>query len=225
MYPPGMPGPAQPVSDPGKSRTKAVWALVLAILPLCGISWIAAVVLAILVLIGPRDGQSRGRGMAWAAIAIVVLWIVAVVVAIVVGVLSIPADRDEDGNVTSRGEIFTTSLRTGDCIDEDLFAEDATDTAVTVTVVPCGEPHPAQVYASVDLDPGTYPGENAIFDEADTLCYDEFEAWVGTSYETSELEVFYYYPTAETWEQDDRAISCVVIAPEDVTASLQGSGR
>jgi len=225
MYPPGMPGPAQPVSDPGKSRAKAIWALVLAILPLCGISWIVAVVLAVLVLVGPRDGQPRGRGMAWAAIVVVVLWIVAVVIGIVVGLLSIPADRDEDGNVTSGGEVFTTDLRTGDCLDEDLFAEDATDTALTVTVVPCGEPHAAQVYENTDLDAGSYPGESAIFDEAESRCYDAFEPWVGTSYETSELEVFYYYPTSESWEQDDRTITCVVISPDDVTESLEGSAR
>lgn len=218
-YPPGLPQR----DDSASSRTKAVWALVLAILPLC-LTWIAAAVLAIIVLAGPSDGRRRGRGMAWWSLGIVATWLVASVVLAIVLVASVPADRDEDGNVTSAGEVFPEDLRTGDCID-DRFEGDAETADLTVTVVPCDEPHPSELYHTEQLDDGPYPGESEIFARAEESCDEAFEPWVGVPYVESELEGFYYYPTEESWDYGDRAISCIVIAPGDVTGTLEGSGR
>lgn len=224
-YPPYAPGPPQPGEDAAASRTKAVWALVLAILPLCGISWIVALVLAILVLSGPSDGQRRGRGMAWASIVIVVVWglvsVVAVIVAIAYGIDSVTIDRDEDGNVTSRGEAWPEELRAGDCLDEDVTSPRRGDDFETV--VPCDEPHSTQIYLEIELDSDDYPSREQIA-ATGARCATEFEAWVGAPPETSELTVSYLYPSEDNWAYET-TLKCVVVAPQDVTESLEGSGR
>ncbi|MEG9225816.1 DUF4190 domain-containing protein [Aeromicrobium sp. Sec7.5] len=222
-YPPIPSGMPPHGDDADSSRTKAVWALVLAILPLCGISWIVSVVLAILVLAGPNDGRRRGRGMAWASIVIVVVWIIASVVAAVLVIALAPADRDDDGEVTSEGEVFAEDLQVGDCFSEDLGSGE--DEVYTVSATPCDEPHNAEVFHEFDLDDGDYPAESDIWDLADEGCYAAFEPWVGQSYEDSDLDFSYYYPTIQSWKYDDRAISCVVLARDDVTGTLEGSGR
>ncbi|GAA1731504.1 DUF4190 domain-containing protein [Aeromicrobium alkaliterrae] len=223
-FPPGPQGLPPDPSSAARSRTQAVWALVLAIVPLC-ISQIVAVVLAIIVLVGPSDGQRRGKGMASASLVVVALWTVGVVVALVVGLASIPADRDDDGTVTSGGEVPAEDLRLGDCLDEDFFDTDADDQVYTVTVRPCDEPHTGEVYHEVTLDDGSYPGDRDVAMQADEACYQEFSAWVGTSYEDSELEYFNYLPTQESWDTGDRLITCVVISMDDVTGTLEGSSR
>ena len=221
-YPPGMPPRG---GDADSSRTKAVWALVLAILPLCGISWIVALVLAILVLSGPRDGQRRGRGMAWASIVIVVVWgiatVIAMVVAIAYGIDSLTIDRDEDGNVVSGGEAWPEELRAGDCLDEDVSSPRRGDEFETV--VPCDEPHSTQVYLEIELDSYDYPSREEIA-ETGARCATEFEAWVGVPPEASELGVSYLYPSEDNWDYET-TLKCVVVAPQDVTESLEGSGR
>ncbi len=221
-YPPGLPPHG---GTPETSRTKAVWALVLAILPLC-LTWIAAAVLAIMVLAGPRDGQKRGRGMAWAALVVVGLWVIGSIVAAVAIIASIPADRDDDGTVTSGGEVFAEDLRVGDCIDEgvdELFGED--ETVFTLTVRPCDESHNAEVYHEVQLDTGSFPGDSSVMDSAEDACFGQFEPWVGQSYDLSELDYTYFYPTEETWAAGDRLISCIVVSLDEVTGTLEGSGR
>lgn len=220
---PGYPPPPRPGgATPEASRTKAIWALVLAILPLC-LTWIAAAVLAIIVLVGPRDGQRRGRGMAWASLVIVALWLVGSVIALVVVVASIPADRDDDGEVTSGGEVFAEDLQLGDCLAEafDEYDEDV----YTVTVVPCDEPHNGEVFHETQLDDATFPGEDEVFARADDVCFEAFEPWVGTSYDDSFLDFTYYAPSEDSWDYGDRLITCVVISPDDVDESLEGSER
>jgi len=232
-YPPGYPptyppgGPYQrPTPDPSSSRSKAIWALVLAILPLCGVSWIVSLVLAIMVLSGPRDGQPRGRGMAWASIVIVVLWVIAAIVGVIVAigfaVSNYSVERDADGQVTSRGDLFPEELRVGDCLDEDVPTPDETDW--TETVVPCDDPHSGQIYLLVELDGSQYPSLATIRETADARCADGFESWVGVPVESSELTVSYLYPDEDNWGYD-REIKCIAVPPTEATGTLEGSGR
>ncbi|GAA1731512.1 DUF4190 domain-containing protein [Aeromicrobium alkaliterrae] len=220
-YPPGMPGLPPDPQAAARSRTQAVWALVLAIVPLC-LSQIVAVVLAIIVLAGRRDGQRRGKGMAAAALVIVVLWIVAAVVAIVVAAVTITPERDNQGVVISGGEELPEDVRVGDCVDEDVTYPSAK--GFFVTVVPCDEPHPGEVFAEIEIEYLDYPGPTRVREIGDAGCAERFEAFVGVPLEASELDVSYFYPTEDNWEYDGM-IRCIVVPPEDVTGTLEGSGR
>lgn len=220
--PPYPPGPPQPGEDAAASRTKAVWALVLAILPLC-LTWIAAAVLAIMVLVGPHDGQRRGRGMAWASLVIVTLWTIGSVVLAVVLIASVPADRDDNGDITSGGEVSVEDLVVGDCLAEEFSGHE--ENVYTVSARPCDEPHNGEVFHDLELTEPEFPGDAEMSEIADSTCYQAFEPFVGLTYEDSELDFYYYVPTAQTWKYGDRLVTCVLISPEDVSETLQGSER
>ncbi|MCB7136993.1 septum formation family protein [Cellulosimicrobium marinum] len=136
--------------------------------------------------------------------------------------------RDEAGAITEADDAADVfSIAVGDCTDD---AEDASSTEAeeisTVAVVPCGEPHDNEVYASVLLDDGDYPGLEVVEAEADERCLGEFEGFVGAAYEESAYDYWPMYPTAESWATGDREILCLVYHGEleKVTGTLKAIG-
>ncbi|GLU47946.1 septum formation family protein [Nocardiopsis ansamitocini] len=119
------------------------------------------------------------------------------------------------------GDVFELSV--GDCIPEETGEGEVS----SVETVECSEPHSSEVYASFMVPDGDYPGEDAILEQADTDCREEFETFVGTNYDESELDLTYLYPVEQSWDQlDDREILCFVVDPAgDTTGTLKGSNR
>lgn len=113
-------------------------------------------------------------------------------------------------------------LGVGDCLrSADLRAEPSVDVAID-----CSEPHDAQIFAATELPDGDYPGVEAVRAAADDFCLPLFEDFVGTPYLESVLDVYPLLPSEDGWiAAGDREILCVLVAPEDVTGSLQGAGR
>ena len=151
------------------------------------------------------------------------------------------ADGSSDGDdevqqldpTTIPGEIVDKyALAVDDCFDqlEDLRA----GRPVTITTrLSCDEPHHYQVYARLTYPaphPSTYPGEDFMTDYALRECYLAFPAWVGTTYELSELEIGVIVPTLENFENSQaryRGIHCWVehVDGEALVGSMRGSGR
>ena len=137
--------------------------------------------------------------------------------------LPVPApqpERDETTQeIVEEGQADVFALRVGDCmntVEEDLVTE--------VPVVPCSEPHDDEVYFDFQLDDGEYPGDDAVLEQADASCLEQFEPFVGLAYETSTLDFYAYRPSEESWAQGDRVVSCVVWDPAGrVTGSLAGA--
>lgn len=78
----------------------------------------------------------------------------------------------------------------------------------------CAEPHDAEVFALIDHpDQAGYPGEQAITEWAEPLCYARFETYTGVAYEESPLDFGYLYPTAEGWVAGDRQVICYLFDP------------
>ena len=117
----------------------------------------------------------------------------------------------------SQADVF--ALRVGDCmntVEEEVVSE--------VPVVPCGEPHDEEIYFDFTLDEGEFPGDDAVLEASESGCYAEFEPFVGLAYESSTLDFYAYRPTAESWAQGDRVVSCVIWDPAGaVTGTLAGA--
>lgn len=140
------------------------------------------------------------------------------------GIAPKPAEtRDESGTIVEGGQTDVFAIAVGDCLDDQ-----SGDVVQEVPTVPCSEPHAYEVYAEIVVtDADEYPGTEAIETEADAGCYDAFGPFVGFAYEDSELDFNYYYPTAESWAEGDRIVSCLIleVSGADVTGSLAGAGR
>lgn len=87
----------------------------------------------------------------------------------------------------------------------------------------CDRPHSAEVFLVVDHpDQLRYPGERAIAEWAEPVCYARFETYTGVAYEQSPLDFGYLYPTPEGWVAGDREVVCYIFDPSgDLTAPIR----
>ncbi len=131
--------------------------------------------------------------------------------------------RDETGEVVEGGQGDAFTLSVGDCLSEAASEGEVT----AVPIVPCSEPHDAEIYHDFQLEGTEYPGDEEITRLADEGCIGAFEDFVGLPYDASTLEVTYYTPTENSWnEVDDRLVSCLIVDPAgQTTDSLEGAER
>lgn len=145
---------------------------------------------------------------------------------VVLGVLAIAcsgAERDDRGEIVGAGDVSAFEMRLGDCFDN---PEDPTAPVSSLAAVPCEDPHDNQVFALIDFPEGgdAFPGAQAIRDFATDACLEQFEPFVGRSYEESRFDISALYPSAESWDQGDREVICVLLdtAGEPWTGTAEG---
>lgn len=125
-------------------------------------------------------------------------------------------------------------LETEECFNTyDLFIERLDETRRITTVVDCRRPHEGEIYATHQHPAGPnepYPGSAAIQDWANVACLDAFEAFVGTPYVLSALEIGTFRPSKAEWEGEGRdagplrTINCYVYAPgAQLSGPMSGS--
>ena len=203
----GPPPPPAPSGREGRDGL-AITSLVLGIIPV--FAGILGIVFGIIALVRIRRSGRRGRGLAIAGIVLGSLWFLGVASAVALGVVN-AADRADDGAVVARGSVAATELRTGDC--PSALPDSA---ARTLSVVPCTEPHVAEVFASFPISSGAYPGEAEAKRFSGGGCTERLAGYVGPGRE-DEFDVVFLYPTDQSWRLGDRAVSCLVTAPDGAT--------
>jgi len=134
----------------------------------------------------------------------------AVALAVLAGCGSTNAEpeRDSTGQVLAPTTVDAIDIHLADC-----FNNPGAESVEEVMVVPCAEPHDFEVFHSFELEDGHYPGDDAVQEEWFKGCLAEFEAFVGTAFDESALDVSAIYPTEQTWnELEDREVLCSVTA-------------
>lgn len=210
--------PAQP------SRAKAIWALVLSILPV-PLAWIAAVVLAILVLVGAREGKERGRGLAITALVVVGLWVLGTVALVAAVTLassgSTTAARPPTSTGSSAGDVNLNDLRVGDCTG----VIPNQDQVLTVPVQKCAAPHHGEVFGVFDLAVATDAKQAEIDRLSEGGCTRRFKDYVGIGYDLSAFDFDYFSPN-EGGLADDRSVLCILSdSHRPITGSVKGTQR
>ncbi|MCB0968411.1 MAG: septum formation family protein [Ilumatobacter sp.] len=114
-----------------------------------------------------------------------------------------------------------------------LVLDDSVEAEITeLPDVACTEPHSHEIYAVIDSAADTYPGFDALEDEAQVACLEAFEAYVGISAFDSNLFYSWMVPTLASWEdtsigeRGDREILCVVGTKdgEPLTQTVKDTG-
>lgn len=121
------------------------------------------------------------------------------------------AFRGGDDAEDLSGDVSVHAMEVGMCWNDPSSAGLGATEVLEVDAVPCSEPHDNEVYALVDYPASggaPFPGEAAIETAAFDLCRSAFEPFTGTAYEQSILDIFYIYPTLDTWLEGDREIVC-----------------
>ena len=115
----------------------------------------------------------------------------------------------------------STNLKVGQCIQ----VPDGS-TVYDVELRDCSKEHTGEVYYILTLTQDTLPSRAEIEKLTSDTCDDNFEAYVGSATNETELDVTAMFPTKNSWDKGDRDIVCIVIPAEGktLTQSVKGSG-
>ncbi len=119
--------------------------------------------------------------------------------------------------IVSKGTVTATDVKVGDCLKE----IPGSTRVLTVDTVGCDETHAGEVFAVLQMPDGNFPGQSAI-EEYQTKCEPELTSYAPDSITDDSVQLYVLYPTAETWEQGDRAVTCVATLDPPRTGSLKG---
>ncbi|QVQ53310.1 septum formation family protein [Spiractinospora alimapuensis] len=113
-------------------------------------------------------------------------------------------------------------LQVGDCLADTIGTE-----VSSVETLDCNEPHYYEVYSSIIMEDGAFPGDSAVSTTAEDECVADFESFIGVEYAYSEIWMESLRPTQETWDNmDDREILCMVYDPDgDTIGTLANANR
>ena len=116
-----------------------------------------------------------------------------------------------------QGTVTATDVEMGDCL-----SEIPGDTRVlTVKTIDCAEPHAGEVFAVLQMPGDDFPGQAAIDTYADK-CSPELATYAPSAMTDDTVQLYVLYPTAETWEQGDRAVTCIATLDPPRSGSLKG---
>jgi hypothetical protein len=119
--------------------------------------------------------------------------------------------------VVGKDIVTATDVKVGDCLKE--IPNDAR--VLTVSTVGCEEPHAGEVFSVLLMPDGDFPGQPAIEKYADK-CSPELASYAPKAMTDDAIQLYVLYPTAETWEQGDRAVTCIATLEPPRAGSIKG---
>lgn len=146
------------------------------------------------------------------------------VLAIVMASACTSIPRNDGGGLSEAADIPVTEFAIGDCFDDPIFGE-VTD----VPGVPCEVPHDNEVYAIFDHTDAdqAWPGQDVMDADAFEACVARFQSYVGADYANSRLDLSFFTPLEEGWDNGDHEIVCFLYDLDlaKLTGSMQNSGE
>jgi len=115
-----------------------------------------------------------------------------------------------------KGTVTATDVKVGDC----LKAIPDSTRVLTVDTIGCEETHAGEVFAVLMMPEGDYPGQSAI-EGYQNKCEPELATYAPDAVTDDSVQLYVLYPTAETWEQGDRAVTCVATLDPPRTGTLK----
>jgi hypothetical protein len=199
----GVPTPAQRQQD--RYAVAAVAVSLPGLVPI-------AVVLAGLALRRIKRTGSRGKRLAYGAVAISVCWVIAIGVAVALGLYG-----ERQAGIGRTVAISAVAVR--QCFDADLEA----DALRVVRIADCAVAHTGEAYAKVRANlAGVSPADTGTV--ATQQCATAFRSFVGKPYEQSELDM--YYVVLQDHAVANGNVLCLVGMPGNrLTGSMRGSQR
>lgn len=131
------------------------------------------------------------------------------------------------GGDEEEGSVF--SIEPGQCF---LAPEEVEAQISDLEQVDCQDEHDHEAYAVIRYTgPGEeeagdeFPGDEALTKFADGSCAADFGKYVGVDYLDSSLFFTYLLPSPRSWQEDDRAVVCLVTSAggQPLTGSVKGT--
>ncbi|MGY4654236.1 septum formation family protein [Mycobacterium sp. URHB0021] len=205
--PPPMPFQGPPPGfyppPPNAPKTTNWWAVVSLIFGVIG-GVLISVICGIVGLNKAKQGRG-GRGMAIAGLVLSGLWVLVAIAAVAIYF------------IVGKGTVTATDVKVGDCLKE---IPDGTR-VLTVETVECEESHAGEVFAVLLMPEGDFPGPSAI-EKYQSRCEPALASYSPAAITDDSVQLYVLYPTAETWQQGDRAVTCVATLDPPRTGSIKG---
>jgi hypothetical protein len=161
-----------------------------------------------------RAGAREGRDVSPWAVAAIIL-IVIVLVGVAAGVLAVLTHGFHKKTLITYRPAAVFKLRPGDCINS---APDG----LAVTVLSCGTPHQAEVFATFTLPKSSWPDSAAAEQDAGDGCASRLGAYLNPDLANVGLAQEFVYPNQTAWQAGERTVVCEVSSS---TGKLTGSVR
>jgi hypothetical protein len=108
-------------------------------------------------------------------------------------------------------------LRTGECVNS------GPNGISSPIVVPCGQPHDAEIYARFGLAGQSWPGTAAIGARARQGCTARLGGYLNPQLATTVLAESYVFPDHGAWNAGERTVICEIRGTADrLTGSVRG---
>ena len=165
--------------------------------------------LSIAALVRMKSQAQKGLGLVIGALSVCGAWAALATLFVVVGVLG-GWDYKSIGSISE-----VASAEVGTCLNAD-----------PPSVEDCASSHDLEVFFAPTLPDPVWPGTGDVASEADALCEEAFEPYVGTSYSSSDLDYEFYAPTEAEWAAGKHKVVCVItLSGDDLVGSVHGSGN
>jgi hypothetical protein len=161
------------------------------------------------------EAETReSRDVSPLAVAGIILIVIALV-GIAAGVLAVATHGFHKKTVVTYRPAAVFKLRPGDCIN-------SAPNGLTVTVLSCGTPHDAEVFATFALPKSSWPGNTAVEQAAGTACASRLGGYLNPDLASAGLAQEFVYPNQTAWQAGERTVVCEVSSS---TGKLTGSVR
>ncbi len=217
QYPPLHPIGGYPYPVPTKRGVDgfSIAAFVLGILP----TIVLGFVFGIVGIARTKGHRRRGRWMAVTGLVLAVAWLGLFVT---LGAISNhnKAHRAANGSVTQSGKVSPLDVRVGDCFQQKEALTGNASKVSGVQVLPCGQPHNAQVVAEATPTDSSYPGQAGLMQEAGELCAPKAVHYLGGP--TTKLRLAFLVPSNAAWVLGTRTVHCILYDPvKDITGDIR----
>jgi hypothetical protein len=135
-------------------------------------------------------------------------------------------DKPEQSPQSPPAPILTNGyLQIGDCIDDSPVVKLHDG---DIPIVDCTETHYSEVFGFIELTKKDYyPGQDEIFGESGSKCFNLFEPYIGSNVNVSTLETGFYYPSEARYSQGDLVVACTAFdkTGQPLVGSVKGSKK
>jgi len=140
---------------------------------------------------------------------------VIVLVGIAAGVLAVATHGFHKKTVVTYRVAAVFKLHPGECVNSG-------PNGLAVTVLACGTPHDAEVFATFTLPASSWPGNTVVQQNAGNGCVARLGSYLKPALASAGLAQEYVYPNQAAWQAGERTVVCEVSSP---TGKLTGSVR
>jgi hypothetical protein len=158
--------------------------------------------------------RAPGRDMGPLALVGIVVGVIALVAA-AAGVLAVATHGFHRKTVVTYRPAAVFKLHPGECVN-------SAPNGLAVTVLACGTPHDAEVFATFALPVSGWPGNAVVQQDAGNGCAARLGGYLKPALASAGLAQEYVYPNQVAWQAGERAVVCEVSSP---TGKLTGSVR